>query len=120
MTPALLERIAERFKALSEPGRLHVLSILRGGEHSVTELGEETGLGQANLSKHLQVLHRSGFVSRRREGMLVKYSLAGDDVLRLCDLMCGRIENEIRLETRLVTTSPPRRRSAARREPARR
>jgi DNA-binding transcriptional ArsR family regulator len=113
MTPALLERIADRFKALAEPARLLVLSTLRGGERTVGELGEETGLTQTNLSKHLQVLHRTGFVNRRREGLHVIYSLAGDDVSRLCDLMCGRVEQEARSEAQLV--APPRTPARARR-----
>jgi DNA-binding transcriptional ArsR family regulator len=115
LTPALLERIADRFKALSEPARLHVLSTLRSGERTVGEIGEETGLTQTNLSKHLQVLHRTGFVTRRRDGLHVIYALAGDDVSRLCDLMCGRIEQEARTEAQLV--SAPR--SAARSKRAR-
>lgn len=112
MTPALLARIADRFKALAEPARLHVLSALREGERTVGELGEDTGLAQANLSKHLQILHRTGFVTRRRDGMHVRYALAGDDVFRLCDLMCGRVETEMRAEARAL--APGRTRTGAR------
>ncbi len=49
--------IAERFKALSEPSRLEILNTLREGERTVSEILEATGLGQANVSKHLQLLH---------------------------------------------------------------
>jgi DNA-binding transcriptional ArsR family regulator len=109
MTPALLERIAQRFKALADPARLHVLSVLRDGERTVGELVDATELGQANLSKHLRVLHERGFVTRRREGTHVLYALAGDDVARLCDLMCSRIESEIRVDAKLVSTQIPHR-----------
>jgi len=61
---------------------------------TVTELAEETELGQANLSKHLQLLHVLGFVTRRKEGLYVYYALANDDVFRLCDIMCGRLGAE--------------------------
>jgi DNA-binding transcriptional ArsR family regulator len=108
LTPALLERVADRFKALAEPARLHVLAVLRDGERTVGELGEVTGLGQANLSKHLQVLHRAGFVSRRRDGLHVRYALEGDDVLRLCDLMCGRIQGEARAQADAFGPLPAR------------
>lgn len=94
MTPEVLAMVAERFRALSEPARLHILSTLRSGEHSVSELVEATGLGQANVSKHLQLLHSQGFVVRRREGSFVYYGLAGDDVFSLCDIMCGRLQRE--------------------------
>lgn len=94
LTPQLLLLIAERFKALGEPARLEILNTLRDGELTVSELVEETGLGQANVSKHLQLLHGVGFVTRRKEGLYVYYGLADRDVFRLCDLMCGRLEAE--------------------------
>lgn len=94
LTPELVELVAERFKALAEPARLQILQVLRGGEKTVTELVEETQLGQANVSKHLQLLHGLGFVDRRKEGLYVYYRLSGEDIFRMCDLMCGRIEDE--------------------------
>ena len=42
-----------------------------------------------------------GFVTRRRDGLYTFYSLADRDVLKLCDLMCGRIEAETRTRRRL-------------------
>lgn len=95
LSEALIPLVADRFKALGEPARLQILSELRGGERTVGELVEETGLGQANVSKHLQVLHQGGFVTRRKEGLFVRYRLADRDVFRLCDLMCGRLEREM-------------------------
>lgn len=99
----LLEIVAERFKALGEPARLHILSTLRDGPMTVTELVEATGLGQANVSKHLQILHGLGFVTRRKEGLHVHYGLADRDVFKLCDLMCGRLEAETRARKRVLT-----------------
>jgi DNA-binding transcriptional ArsR family regulator len=92
LSPEMLDLIAERFKALGEPARLRLLNVLRGGEKTVTELMEATGLGQANVSKHLQLLHFMGFVTRRKSGLNVHYSLADEDVFLLCDLMCGRLQ----------------------------
>lgn len=96
MTPEMLELIAERFKALAEPARLAILHALRAGERTVTELVEQTRLNQANVSKHLQLLHSQRFVTRRKEGLFVYYSLAGRDVFRLCDIMCGRLYEEVK------------------------
>ncbi len=95
LTTEMVEMVAERFHALSEPARLHIMQALRGGEQTVGELVEATGLATANVSKHLQLLHAAGFVSRRKEGLYVYYALAGDDVFRLCDLMCGRLATEM-------------------------
>jgi DNA-binding transcriptional ArsR family regulator len=70
------------------------MQSLRLGEQTVGELVETTGLGTANVSKHLQLLHASGFVTRRKVGLHVYYGLAGDDVFALCDIMCGRLAAE--------------------------
>ncbi len=94
LSPELMELVADRFKALGEPARLQILQALRAGERTVSSLVEATGLGQANVSKHLQLLHGLGFVDRRKDGLYVHYRLAGEDVFRICDLMCGRIEEE--------------------------
>jgi DNA-binding transcriptional ArsR family regulator len=91
MTDDLFAGVAERFKALAEPARLRILDRLRGGELTVGELGEKTQLNQANLSKHLQLLHNLEFVTRRKDGLFVYYRLANEDVFQLCDIMCGRL-----------------------------
>jgi DNA-binding transcriptional ArsR family regulator len=109
LTPDLLAPIAERFKALAEPARLAILNALREGELTVSELLEATGLGQANASRHLHVLHAQGFVERRREGVYIYYSLADSDVFRLCDIMCGRLEREAASRSRMFRPAGTRR-----------
>lgn len=96
MSTALMSELAERFKALGEPARLQLLMALRGGERTVGELVELTGLGQANVSKHLHQLYDCGYVTRRKEGTFAYYAIANDDVFMLCDVMCGRIEEQQR------------------------
>lgn len=102
LSPALLALVAQRFQALGEPARLEILQALREGERTVTEVAAATGLRQANLSKHLQLLHRLGLVARRREGPYVRYRLADAAVVRLCDIMCGRVAAEARQRRRLL------------------
>ena len=101
LTPEVVVLVAERFKALAEPARLQILSCLREGEMVVTDLVAETGLGQANVSKHLRLLHSMGFVQRRKDGLFVNYALADKDIFRLCDMMCGRIDKETKRRGRL-------------------
>lgn len=103
LTTEMQELVAARFKALAEPARLCILSALRQGEKSVSELMEETELGQANLSKHLQLLHSLAFVQRRKEGLYVYYRLADDSVFQLCDIMCGRLEAELNARQELLS-----------------
>ena len=95
MSPALVSMVAERFRALAEPARLQILNCLREGEMTVGELVEATGLGQANVSKHLHFLFTANFVARRKEGLYTYYALADRDVFTLCDAVCGRIEREL-------------------------
>ena len=102
LSPELLTGVAERFKALAEPTRLQLLQCLRGGDATVSDLVEQTGLTQANVSKHLQLLLALGFVARRKEGLYAFYTLADQDVFRLCDLMCGRMERELKARQRLL------------------
>jgi DNA-binding transcriptional ArsR family regulator len=91
LTPRIMGMVAERFKALAEPVRLRLLEALRGGERSVTELVEVTGLGQANVSKHLHTLHTLEFVTRRKEGLHAYYALAAYLVHGRTGLEEGRI-----------------------------
>lgn len=100
LNPEMLTLVSDRFRALGEPARLQLLQCLLDGERSVNELVESTGLGQANVSKHLQLLHSLGFVSRRKEGLFVYYALADRSVFKLCDLMCGRIEAQMEEQRR--------------------
>ena len=94
LTPEMIQLVADRFKALAEPARLHLMQALRGGEQTVGDLVEATGFATANVSKHLQLLHGAGFVTRRKEGLYVYYGLADRDVFLLCDIMCGRLAAE--------------------------
>jgi len=94
LAPDTLRAIAQRFKLLAEPARLAVLNALRARPLNVSELIEVTGLNQANLSKHLQLLHAGGFVTRRREGLFVIYAVADNSVFMLCDILCGQLERQ--------------------------
>jgi DNA-binding transcriptional ArsR family regulator len=91
----LVELIAERFRLLSEPSRIRLLDRLRAdGEAAVGELAGELGTSQQNVSKHLGALHGAGVVSRRREGNRVIYSISDEDVLTLCEAVCGGLERQ--------------------------
>jgi ArsR family transcriptional regulator len=99
-----LELISERFKTLAEPMRLELLHALKSGEKTVTELVAETGAGQANVSKHLGLLHRHGFVERRKHGLNVYYRISDPKVFELCELVCASLEAEA--ESRRRTLRP--------------
>lgn len=95
LEPETLAAVADCFKVLAEPARLTVLNALREQPLSVSDLIDETGLNQANLSKHLQLLYSYGFVARQRQGSFVYYSLADRSVFELCDIMCGQLKRHV-------------------------
>src|SRR5215216_7760672 len=80
---ALFDAIAIMGKAFSSATRLELLDLLAQAPRTVDELARASGQSNANTSQHLQALHAAGMVSRRREGTSVRYSIAGDEALRL-------------------------------------
>jgi DNA-binding transcriptional ArsR family regulator len=102
----LIPRVAARFKALSDEGRLALLSALQRGEKSVGELAEATGRPQPNVSQHLANLSHAGLVAARRDGTRVFYRIADPTVLRICDAVCDSLTARAREER----TSQARRR----------
>lgn len=90
-----LEMIANRFKALSEVSRLKLIIALEEGEKNVSRLMDETGLGQANVSRHLQTLLDAGILARRRDGVTVFYSIADPAIFKMCELVCGGLSKKM-------------------------
>jgi ArsR family transcriptional regulator len=95
-----LELIAARFKALSEPSRLKLIMSLEAGERNVTQLVGETGLTQANVSRHLHVLVEAGILTRRKDGLAVIYGIADPTIVMLCDQVCRGLQRRVEKEAR--------------------
>lgn len=86
-----LDQVAHYLRALAEPQRLRLLSELRLGERSVSQLVEALGATQPNVSKHLEVLYGAGLLERERRGTSTIYRVADPQTLQLCDLVCGNV-----------------------------
>lgn len=86
-----LTHVADYFRALSEPLRLRLLNALREGPRNVSELTADVQSSQANVSKHLTLLAKSGLVTRSARGTSVYYEIADERTYDLCDLVCGQI-----------------------------
>lgn len=87
ISPGALSLMAEFFKVLSEVSRLQIACCLKSGEKNVTEIMEATGLGQANVSKHMKILTQAGIVSREQVGVCVYYRIDNPILFGLCDLV---------------------------------
>jgi ArsR family transcriptional regulator len=92
MPEALLEFIAQRFRAMGEPMRLRILMLLEEGERTVGDLVEALDATQANVSKHLGVLTASGLLARRKEGLNAYYSIADPMIFNMCEMVCGSLK----------------------------
>ena len=104
MNRALVELVAERFRALAEPARLQILDVLRDGELTVNEIVERTMLSQANVSRHLRYLHDLGFVTRRKDGLHVHYAIKDKKVFQMCDQVCGQVDADLVARRRVVAS----------------
>lgn len=93
--PEFLAAVAEYFKVFSEASRLQILHCLRSGPMNVMELTEATGLGQANLSKHLKVMTQAGILARLPKGTSAYYEIADPTVFEFCDIACDRISQRV-------------------------
>jgi DNA-binding transcriptional ArsR family regulator len=94
LSPQALAQVAAYFQALSEPTRLQILNLLRGGERNVGELAQLCGFTAANISRHLALLTKQGLVAREGRGTSVYYRIADESVYALCDLVCGSIAKQ--------------------------
>jgi len=120
MPEAFLARVAEQFKALSDPMRLAILNALFDGERCVGDLADQVGSSIANVSKHLAVLHKAGWVTRAREGTSIHYTLADTRTAALCELMCARVRERAAAEAQLAVSPSVALRRAKRATPQRR
>jgi ArsR family transcriptional regulator, arsenate/arsenite/antimonite-responsive transcriptional repressor len=78
ISPSEAEVFARRLKALADPVRLRLVSIVAasdGQEACVCDLIEPVGLSQPTVSHHLKVLTEAGFLSRSKRGTWAYYRL---------------------------------------------
>jgi ArsR family transcriptional regulator len=70
------EQVAPLLKALAEPVRLRLMSLVasrQGGEACVCDLNDAFDLSQPTISHHLKVLHEAGLLDREKRGVWVYY-----------------------------------------------
>ena len=65
----------DAFKALADPSRRRILSLLRKGEMTAGELAEHFDMAKPSLSHHFSVLKQADLISARRDGQQIYYAL---------------------------------------------
>ncbi len=78
-----LERAARLFRAIGDPPRLRLLTVLARGEACVSELAGGEQL--SSVSQRLRILRGEEIVSRRREGKHIYYALADEHIASLVE-----------------------------------
>lgn len=84
------EQLAHAMKALADPTRLRLLSIVaasEGAEACVCDLIEPVGLSQPTVSHHLKVLTEAGFLTRTKRGTWAYYALVPGALDRISQLL---------------------------------
>lgn len=76
---------AKLFRGFADPTRLAILECLRDGEKTVTEIVQEIGQSQSNVSNHLSCLLECGLVKNKREGKNIRYSIRNAKVKALLE-----------------------------------
>lgn len=85
-------RIAPMLKALADPIRLRLLSLVAShddGEACVCDLNDAFELSQPTISHHLKVLHEAGLLDRAKRGVWVYYSVKREALADLGTLLGG-------------------------------
>jgi ArsR family transcriptional regulator, arsenate/arsenite/antimonite-responsive transcriptional repressor len=76
LTVEQAEQVAPLLKALADPVRLRLMSLVAshpGGEVCACDLGESFSLSQPTISHHMKVLHEAGLVDREKRGVWAYY-----------------------------------------------
>ena len=65
----------DTFETLADPTRRRIVAALRNGERQVGDIVQQAGIHQSGVSRHLRILHESGFVTVRPDGQRRLYAL---------------------------------------------
>ncbi|MEO6500356.1 MAG: metalloregulator ArsR/SmtB family transcription factor [Jatrophihabitantaceae bacterium] len=90
LTQAQADQIAPLLKALADPVRLRLMSLVashEGGEACVCDLNDAFELSQPTISHHLKVLHEAGLLERDKRGVWVYYRASAAALTGLATLI---------------------------------
>lgn len=90
LTADRAEVLATRIKALADPARLRLVSLLAAspdGEACQCDLTEPLGLSQPTVSHHLKVLYQAGLVSKEKRATWVYYSVVPEALSAIADVL---------------------------------
>ena len=93
LTPDAATDLARTLKAIADPARLRLLSMIaahEGGEACVCDLIEPLGLTQPTVSHHLKVLVEAGLLIRDKRGVWAYFTLVPEALDALAEVFSTR------------------------------
>jgi ArsR family transcriptional regulator len=87
------ERLARLFKALGDPTRVRLLSMIAatdGAEACICDLTAPVGLSQPTVSHHMKQLVDAGLVTREQRGKWAYYAVVAEALESLADSLTSR------------------------------
>jgi ArsR family transcriptional regulator, arsenate/arsenite/antimonite-responsive transcriptional repressor len=90
LSQAQADQIAPLLKALADPVRLRLMSLVAshaGGEACVCDLNDAFDLSQPTISHHLKVLHDAGLLDRDKRGVWVYYRVRAEALASVAALV---------------------------------
>jgi ArsR family transcriptional regulator len=90
LTMEQAEQVAPLLKALADPVRLRLLSLVashEGGEACICELNDAFELSQPTISHHMKVLHEAGLVDWDKRGVWVYYKIRSQSLASIGTLI---------------------------------
>ena len=90
LTAAAATGLARTLKAIADPARLRLLSMIaahEGGEACVCDLTEPLGLSQPTVSHHLKVLVDAGLLNRDKRGVWAYFTLVPEALDKVADVL---------------------------------
>ena len=90
MSAERAEELSKQFKAIADPNRLRLVSLISSSpenEACVCDLTDPIGLSQPTVSHHLKVLMDAGFLTRSKRGTWAYYKLVPESLAELSTLL---------------------------------
>lgn len=90
----MTKKMAEIFKALADPTRLHIVQALLEEELCVCDISAVVNLSISAISHQLRLLRTMHIVKFRKQGKMVYYSLDDDHITRLVQTALEHVQEK--------------------------
>ena len=89
--PDQISKMANIYKAMSDPSRLKILLVLLSQEHCVCDIAVLCGQSDSAISHQLRLLRTMNIVKTRRDGKIIYYSLSDEHVDTLLNMSLAHV-----------------------------